>query len=93
MSNLYYELDDVYKEYYKPSLANKITKTEVLNKINTARMQCEAISSYMLCFEREWNFPTEYYVAEAQEIIDKIKELEGYFKREVPNDLSKLIST
>lgn len=93
MSNLYLELDDVYRDYCKPALANKITKTEVLNKINAARMQCEAITSYMMCFEREWGFPTEYYASQTREIIDKLNELEGYFKKEVPNDLSELISS
>lgn len=93
MSNLYLELDDVYRDYCKPAIANKITKTEVLNKIDSAKMQCEAIRAYMKCFEREWKFPTEYYVSQTEGLIDQLNDLETYFRREVPDDLSKLIST
>lgn len=93
MSNLYLELDDVYRDYCKPAIANKITKTEVLDKIDAVKIQCEAIRAYMKCFEREWNFPTEYYVSQTEGLIDQLNDLEAYFRREVPNDLSKLIST
>lgn len=92
MSNLYLELDDIYRDYCKPAIANKITTTEVTNKIGDVKIQCTALRSYMLCFEREWGFPTEYYVKRAEQIIDELNELEAYFRREVPNDLSKLIS-
>lgn len=87
------QLDDMYRDYCKPAIANKITKTEVLNKINDAKMQCEAVRAYMKCFEREWNVSTSNYVIQTEYVISILMRIEACFIKEVPNDLSKLISS
>lgn len=91
MSNLFLELDDVYSAYQRDSAtANKITKTEVLNKINYTCIQCEAIESYLRCFEREWGFPTQYYIESLNTALGTLRSIESYFRMEVPNDLSSI---